>query len=245
MRSFNPGAFVLLLFAVQIGLTAMSSSLDENRWKEKRDKMVFTQIERRGIKDSRVLKALRNVPREKFVPLELYARAFEDGPLPIGKGQTISQPYIVAYMTELAQIEPTDRVLEIGTGSGYQTAVLAELSQHVYTVEIVAELAQQAKKNLLAIGYKNISFKTGDGYQGWREQAPFDVILVTAAALSVPEALKEQLNKEGRLIIPVELGVDYQVIQKWIKMKDGSLEVEEKIPVRFVPLVHPDEESKQ
>jgi protein-L-isoaspartate(D-aspartate) O-methyltransferase len=228
--------FVFFLFFILFSYTSALAQ-DPSVMIEKRQHMVQSQIEARGVKNPRVLQAMRDTPRESFVPDGLQSRAFEDGPLPIGEGQTISQPYIVAYMTELAEIEPHDRVLEIGTGSGYQCAVLAALAQEVHTIEIVPSLAERAKKILATLGYKNIKFKTGDGYAGWAERGPFDAILVTAAASGVPEALKQQLNVGGRLIIPVTVTQDYQVIQKWVKFPDGSLEYEEKIPVRFVPLV--------
>ena len=159
-----------------------------------RKKMVKSQIEERGVKDSATLAALRKVPRHSFVPASEVANAYEDRPLPIGYGQTISQPYIVAYMTEIIKPKPGHRVLEIGTGSGYQAAVLAEIVSKVYTIEIVEELGKQAPTRLKNLGYKNMEVKTADGYHGWKEHAPFDAIVVTAAAEYIPPPLKEQLK---------------------------------------------------
>ena len=196
-----------------------------------REEMVRTQIAARGITDARVLEAMRKVPRELFVGPENRGAAFHDGPL--GHGQTISQPYIVAYMTELLDIGEGDRVLEIGTGCGYQTAVLAELAGLVCTVEIVPELAERARETLGGLGYTNIVFRTGDGRLGWPERAPFDAIIVTAAPASVPPALKEQLADGGRLVIPV--GASTQFIHRIVRRGDG-FDDEGLIAVRFVPL---------
>lgn len=175
--------------------------LDE--FEKSREKMVELQIIRRGIKDPLVLAAMKKVPRHLFVPESLRSQAYEDHPLPIGEKQTISQPYIVALMTEALRLKNTDRVLEVGTGSGYQTAILAEIVKHVFTVERIPSLADRAKKLLDALGYKNITYRIGDGSLGWPEEAPFDGILVSAAAPSIPQPLVDQLAMGGRLIIPV------------------------------------------
>ena len=204
---------------------------DENRGG--REEMVRTQIASRDISDPRVLSAMRSVPRELFVRPEDHRAAFQDGPLPIGCGQTISQPYIVAYMTDLLGIGEGSRVLEIGTGCGYQTAVLAELAEAVYTVEIISELSGRARETLAGMGYSNIEFRTGDGRDGWPEEAPFDAIIVTAAPEHVPPTLKEQLADGGRLVIPV--GSSVQFIHRIVRRRD-DFEDEGLIAVRFVPL---------
>lgn len=174
-----------------------------DEFEKNREKMVELQIIRRGIKDPLVLAAMRKVPRHLFVPEPLRSQAYEDHPLPIGEKQTISQPYIVALMTEALRLKDTDRVLEVGTGSGYQTAILAEIVKHVFTIERIPSLAEKAKKLLDTMGYKNITYRIGDGSLGWPEEAPFDGILVSAAAPSVPQPLVDQLAMGGRLIIPI------------------------------------------
>jgi protein-L-isoaspartate(D-aspartate) O-methyltransferase len=196
--------------------------------------MIERQLRPRGIDDPRVLQAMTKVPREKFVPKELQARAYEDRPLPIGFGQTISQPYIVAFMTQELKPKPTDRVLEIGTGSGYQAAVLSELVAQVYTIEIVRPLAQRAAVTLEALGYKNVLVKGGDGYQGWPEHAPFDAIIVTAAPDHVPQPLVEQLKEGGRMVIPVG-GIFVQHL-KVLEKRGSVVKQIAAIPVKFVPL---------
>ena len=203
----------------------------ENR--DGREEMVRTQIVSRDISDEGVLAAMRKVPRELLVRPEDGRCAFYDGPLSIGCGQTISQPYIVAYMTELLGLGSGDRVLEIGTGSGYQTAILAELAAAVYTVEIIPELSGRAQRALAAMGYAGIEFRTGDGCDGWPDEAPFDAIVVTAAPENVPPALKEQLAEGGRLVIPV--GTSVQYIHRIVRRGD-DFEDEGLIGVRFVPL---------
>jgi protein-L-isoaspartate(D-aspartate) O-methyltransferase len=196
--------------------------------------MVEEQIERRGIRDYRILDAMRKVERHLFVGVAMKDFAYEDRPLPIGYDQTISQPYIVAYMTAVAGLEPEDRVLEIGTGSGYQAAVLAEIVDHVYTVEIVRPLAEMARRRLEDLGYKNIKAKHGDGYKGWLEYAPFDKIIVTAAPLEIPEELVKQLKLGGRMVVPV--GSIFQELYLVIKTEEGYKK-EALLPVRFVPMV--------
>lgn len=184
----------------------------------------------------RVIEAVKRVPRHKFVDGQLKSRAYDNNPLPIGSGQTISQPYIVALMTDLAEIDPDDKVLEVGTGSGYQTAVLAELAKHVFSIEIVPELAETAKKRLQKMGYENINTRRGDGYHGWPEEAPFDAILVTAAAENIPPPLLEQLKPGGRLVIPV--GAPYATQELLLVKKDekGDYDITHVLPVAFVPL---------
>ena len=200
-----------------------------------RQKMVEEQLRPRGIRDERVLAAIAKVPREEFLPENLRAQAYTDSALPIGHDQTISQPFIVAFMTEQLRPQPTDRVLEIGTGSGYQTAVLAELVKDVYTIEIVEPLAKDASARLARLGYDRAHVKTGDGYQGWPEVAPFDAIIVTCAPDKVPPSLAQQLKNGGRMIIPVGAGIDQQLYL--LEKKDGQLAQTAILPVRFVPMV--------
>jgi len=201
-----------------------------------REAMVRTQIARRGVRDRWVLAAMRAVPRHEFVPRHLRSRAYDDCPLPIGHGQTISQPYIVAYMTEVLRLKPKEKVLEIGTGSGYQAAVLSELTPTVYTVEIIRALATQAAERLERLGYKTIKCKVGDGYYGWPEHAPYDAIIVTCAAGSVPPPLLKQLKPGGRMVIPV--GPPGQVQQLVLVKKDseGKITSESLMAVAFVPM---------
>ena len=195
--------------------------------------MVAAQIEERGVRDPRTLAAMRKVPRHLFVPPHLAHDAYADHPLPIGHGQTISQPYIVAFMTEALGLRGGETVLEIGTGSGYQAAVLAEIAARVYTIEIVAPLAEESRERLARLGYGNVEVRAGDGYQGWPERAPFDAVIVTAAAPRVPEPLKEQLKDGGRLVIPV--GDAYQELI--VLTRRGTRYAEERVlPVRFVPM---------
>jgi len=196
--------------------------------------MTETQIRARGVRDKRVLAAMERVPRHLFVPEELRASAYADEPLPIGEGQTISQPYIVAYMTETLRLQGPEKVLEVGTGSGYQTAVLAELVRDVYTVEIVAKLSARAKGVLDGLGYGNVHYLVGDGSAGWPEAAPFEAIMVTAAAAEIPGALEDQLATGGRMIVPV--GTDLQELVL-IRREAKGLRRERLLAVRFVPLV--------
>ncbi|RMG94416.1 MAG: protein-L-isoaspartate(D-aspartate) O-methyltransferase [Deltaproteobacteria bacterium] len=202
---------------------------------DERDRMVAEQIEARGVTDPRVLAAMAKVPRHLFVPDAYQAEAYQDHPLPIGHGVTISQPYIVALMTELAEVRPGDKVLEIGTGSGYQAAVLAELGAEVYSIEVIEPLARRAKERLAKLGYDRVHVRHGDGYRGWPEAAPFDAVVVTAAPPEVPEALREQLADGGRLVIPV--GSRYQEL-KVITRRGNRFDERTVIPVRFVPMVH-------
>ena len=201
---------------------------------ERRAHMVETQIVARGVRDPRVLAAMREVPRHLFVDPSESAHAYEDHPLPIAGNQTISQPYIVALMTELAEITPQEKVLEIGTGSGYQSAVLAKLAREVYSIEIVPELARQSAERLKKLGYGNVTVREGDGYRGWPEHAPFDAIIVTAAPDRIPQPLLDQLAPGGRMVIPV--GSFFQELKVLSKEKNGRITEKDIIPVRFVPM---------
>jgi protein-L-isoaspartate(D-aspartate) O-methyltransferase len=198
-----------------------------------RERMVVEQIEARGVRDARTRAALRKVPRHLFVPPEAEAQAYDDHPLPIGHGQTISQPYIVAFMTEALGLRGGERVLEVGTGSGYQAAVLAEIAAQVYSIEIVEPLAAEAKERLRRLGVSNVEVRAGDGYAGWPEAAPFDAVIVTAAAPRIPEPLKQQLEDGGRLIIPVGEGVQELVV---VTRRGANFEERSVLPVRFVPM---------
>lgn len=209
---------------------------------EARRKMVRGQIVARGISDSRVISAMEKVPRELFVDQFDYEYAFHDGPLSIGHGQTISQPYIVAYMSEKLQIKVSDRILEIGTGSGYQTAVLAELAAEVYTVEIIAELSERARAVLSRFDYDNIHFRAGNGFVGWEEEAPFDAIIVTAAPEHVPGKLLSQLAQGGRMIVPVGLSVQHL---RLYRRTGDKISDEELIGVRFVPMTGRTEDDEE
>jgi protein-L-isoaspartate(D-aspartate) O-methyltransferase len=199
--------------------------------------MVRYQIEDRNVRDQGVLAAMRTVPRHEFVPERYRDQAYNDHPLPIGLGQTISQPYIVAFMTELLKLKPEDRVFELGTGSGYQAAVASKMAGSVYTMEIYRDLADSARERLEALEYKNVHSRYGDGYFGWKEKAPFDAIIVTAAADHIPPPLIEQLKPGGRLIIP--LGSPFSIQQLVLVTKDLKGKVSERpvIAVRFVPLL--------
>jgi protein-L-isoaspartate(D-aspartate) O-methyltransferase len=208
---------------------------EKDRNAEARNLMVETQIISRGISNPSTLEAMRKVPRHLFVPAEYARDAYSDRPLPIGYRQTISQPFIVAYMTELVRPTKSKKVLEIGTGSGYQAAVLAEIVDTVYTIEIVPELARESAARLKVLGYQNIISKYGDGYKGWPEHAPFDIIIVTAAADHIPQPLKEQLAEGGRLVMPVGNPATVQELILLIKRK-GKITEQRLEPVRFVPL---------
>jgi protein-L-isoaspartate(D-aspartate) O-methyltransferase len=209
---------------------------DEAHYDQKRRDMVDTQIIRRGIKDPRVIQAMLRVKRHKFVPDDYLNQAYDDGPLPIGEGQTISQPYIVAYMTEILQIEPDHKILEIGTGSGYQAAVLSELTPHVYSMDIIKTLVSRARETLAAEGFSTVKIRHGDGYKGWPEEAPFDAIIVTCAPDDIPGALVAQLKEGGRMIIPIGGVFSTQQLVLAKKMK-GKIKKKEVLPVRFVPMI--------
>ena len=214
---------------------AASPSAGPAYWRQQRRDMVRHQLMPRGIRDSRVLKAMLTVPRHQFVAEGDRDRAYQDGPLNIGQGQTISQPYIVAYMTEQAAIQPDDTVLEIGTGCGYQTAILATLARWVYSVEIVERFVQPTRNRLRQLGYDNVSIRHGNGYEGWAEHAPYDVVLVAAAPPTIPQPLIEQLAMGGRLVMPV--GEAAQTLQVLTKSPAG-MAIGDQIPVRFVPMVN-------
>ncbi|MCK5534420.1 protein-L-isoaspartate(D-aspartate) O-methyltransferase [bacterium] len=213
---------------------------EETIFAQARKEMIETQIKRRGIKDQRVLEAMFKVKRHKFVPQSEQKLAYEDYPLPIGKEQTISQPYIVALMTELLQLEGKEKVLEIGTGSGYQAAILAELANEVYTIEILEPLAINAEKVLRELDYSNVTVKCGDGYLGWEEYAPFDSIIVTCAPPYIPQPLIDQLAEGGKMVIPV--GIHYQELKLLKKIK-GKIKTTNIIPVRFVPMTRESDED--
>ncbi len=205
----------------------------EEYFAQAREVMVESQIETRGIEDERVLAAMREVKRHLFVPEDLRYLAYGDHPLPIGEDQTISQPYIVAVMTQLLHLDGPDKVLEVGTGSGYQAAVLGEIASEVYTIEIVEQLAKRSEKLLQDLGYDNVHVRHGDGFLGWPEEGPFDAIIVTCAPPEIPEPLKEQLADSGRMVIPV--GTDWQELMV-LEKHDGKIEQKSVLPVRFVPM---------
>ena len=211
---------------------ARPDSIDQ-QFVEQRERMVREQLQGRDVKDARVLAAMRKVPRHKFVPKDLVSSAYEDYPLPLILGQTISQPYIVGYMTQALELRGGERVLEIGTGSGYQAAVLAEIVREVYTIEILPELAAQAQYTLNALGYKNIRVRCGDGYIGWPEAAPFDRIIVTAAPDHIPQPLVDQLKLEGKMIIPVGSQEQELIL---VEKNAKGISRRTTIPVRFVPM---------
>jgi len=213
-----------------------SQEFQSDSFEKKRDRMVLEQIELRGVNDRAVLKAMRKVPRHKFVPDIYMEYAYNDYPLPIGEEQTISQPYIVAYMTAALKLEPSDKVLEIGTGSGYQAAVLAEICDSVYTIEIFESLGNKALRLLNSLHYDNIKVKIGDGYKGWPEFSPFDVIIVTCSPSEIPQALIDQLEEGGRMIIPVGLKNNQNLVL--LKKKNGKIKQHSVLPVRFVPMIN-------
>jgi protein-L-isoaspartate(D-aspartate) O-methyltransferase len=215
----------------------------EDSYAKKRQAMMEHDIKGRGIKDKNVLEVMGKIPRELFVDVSLRDRAYADHPLPIGEGQTISQPYIVALMTEALKLKPSDRVLEIGTGSGYQAAVLAEIVKEVFTIEIRKSLAEEATQRLKDLGYKNVKVKFGDGYYGWEEYAPFDAIIITASANHIPPPLIKQLKEGGRLILPLGSTLFYQTLTLATKEK-GELNIEEMGGVIFVPMTGEVEKSK-
>jgi protein-L-isoaspartate(D-aspartate) O-methyltransferase len=236
------GAAAILVVLSAPGLLALPGGAggearargQEEWYVARRQRMVAEQLRDRGIRDPAVLKAMETVPREEFVSAMERSRAYDDGPLPIGKGQTISQPYIVALMTELIAPKPDDVVLDIGTGSGYQAAVLAEIVKKVYSIEIIPELAESAAARLRRLGYDNVEVRTGDGWLGWPEHAPFDGIVLAAAPEVVPPPLLEQLAPGAALVLPV--GDDYQDLVVHRKQEDGSIARERVISVRFVPM---------
>ena len=220
----------LLLFAL-----GWLSSFAADLYAEKRLRMVQKDLQARGIKDPKVLEAMGRIPRHLFVDDSQRDRAYADHPLPIGEGQTISQPYVVAMMTEAIRLKPTDRVLEVGTGSGYQAAVLAEMVKEVYTIEIRKSLAESAANRLAELGYRNVKAKYGDGYFGWEEYAPFDAIMITAAANHIPPPLIKQLKEGGRLILPLGSTLFHQTLTL-VTTEKGDLKMEQRESVVFVPL---------
>mgnify|MGYP001575596542 FL=1 len=232
-KKFCPVSLVIFLLA--FALFSASYILASDPYLQKREWMVDHDIKGRGIKDKKVLEAMGKIPRHIFVDDYLKDRAYADHPLPIGEGQTISQPYVVALMTEALKLKPTDRVLEIGTGSGYQAAVLAEIVKEVHTIEIRKSLAEKADKRLKDLGYKNIKVKYADGYFGWEEFAPFDAIILTASANHIPPPLIMQLKEGGRLIIPLGSTVYYQTLTLATKKKN-ELYLEQMGSVAFVPM---------
>lgn len=214
-----------------------SSVTDEGVFKRRREQMVEEQLASRGIKDKEILDAMKCIPRHFFIPEENRTLSYSDRPVPIGFGQTISQPYVVAFMTELLKVDKDDIVLEVGTGSGYQASVLSRLVKQVYTIEVVEKLGKEAMKNLKVLGYTNVKGMIGDGYKGWPEHAPFDAIIVTASAEHIPQPLIDQLKPGGCMVIPV--GGMYAVQDLMLITKDASENIIKKsiIPVRFVPLI--------
>ena len=236
----QPAALTILILLFFVSVSLPQDIHDDNYAEERRD-MVEHQIKARGIRDAKVLQAMMTVPRHKFVLRSYMDHAYIDSPLPIGEGQTISQPYIVAFMTEILELEKSDKVLEIGTGSGYQAAVLAELCDSVYTIEIFESLGKQASKLFEELNYDNIKVKIGDGYKGWKEHAPFDRIIVTCAPSHIPEPLQEQLTEGGIMIIPT--GEFYAQNLVLLEKRNGKLMRENVLPVRFVPMI--DKEGKK
>jgi protein-L-isoaspartate(D-aspartate) O-methyltransferase len=227
----------LIVLMATAAMTCVGKWGANESYEEQREKMVSEQILSRGIKDQRVSNAMRQVPRHLFVSPDIAGIAYEDRPLPIGHGQTISQPYIVALMTELAQLGAKDRVLEIGTGSGYQAAILSRLAGQIYTIEYIEPLGLEASRRLKDLHYENVEVRVGDGYQGWSEHQPFDAILVTAAIEQVPQPLLDQLKPGGRLIIPLGAETESQSLVVIEKDRQGEMRRREVIPVRFVPFL--------
>jgi len=237
MRRTVAIALVMLAAGAFQACGNVSGAVSQDRQVEAR-RMVDSQIRGRGVRDERVLDAMTKVPRHRYVPADQQRSAYADHALPIGYGQTISQPYIVAFMTEALDLSPSDIVLEIGTGSGYQAAILGELAREVYTIEIVPELAERSTRTLAAEGYRNVHVRAGDGYLGWPEHAPFSRIIVTAAPEEIPQALVEQLAVGGRMILPVGPTGGDQELRILTKTNKGVI-TERSLPVRFVPMVKP------
>ena len=241
MKKFQ--LLIIILMIIQLGSILFAqpqqvqpqSSFMSKLWSDKANDMVKYQIEKRGITNKNILRVMRNTPRHLFVPPALSKMAYDDYPIPIGEEQTISQPYIVALMTDLLSLEGNEKILEIGTGSGYQAAILSQLVDTVYTIEIVESLANNAKKRLDNLNYKNVIVKYGDGYKGWPAVAPFDAIIVTAAPVEVPQILIDQLKVNGHIVIPV--GDKWQELQLITKINKNKIKRKNVIPVRFVPMV--------
>jgi protein-L-isoaspartate(D-aspartate) O-methyltransferase len=228
-----PGA-ILLAAGAMLACGPRPAPMTEEFERRAREEMVRTQIAKRGIRDPRVLQAMREVPRHLFVEAAFRREAYADHPLPIGEGQTVSQPYIVALMAELLDIQPQDRILEIGTGSGYSSAVLSRIAREVDSIEILPDLSARAEERLKSLGCTNVFFRVGDGYRGWPEKAPFDGILVTAAPRIAPQPLLEELAPNGRMVIPV--GDFYQELKVFTKDEKGNVTEHSVLPVRFVPM---------
>ena len=240
-------SLIIIFIIIQVGSTSFAQSEQSQlhslymskQWSDKANSMVKYQIEKRGITNTDILRVMRNTPRHLFVPPALSTMAYDDYPIPIGEEQTISQPYIVALMTDLLELKGNEKILEIGTGSGYQAAVLSQLVDSVYTIEIVESLANSAKNRLEKLNYQNVFVKHGDGYKGWPSVAPFDAIIVTAAPEKVPQTLIDQLKAGGHIVIPV--GDKWQELQLITKTDKNKTKKKAVIPVRFVPMVHPTE----
>jgi len=241
----RPWFYFLGAAAIAIGVCVAWVAHSDSDWADQRRRMVDEQFTARGIRNERVLAAMGRVPRHRFVPDAVRASAYEDRPLPIGHGQTISQPYLVAFMTELVDPQAEHRVLEVGTGSGYQAAVLAELVGEVYTIELIPALAEQASARLEQLGYRNVHVRTGDGYQGWPEAAPFDVVVVTCGADHVPEPLFEQLKPGGVMVIPIGSSPAEQSLRVITKDLGGERQFRDVLPVRFVPLRRANDEGRE
>ena len=224
------------LVTVVIIAGVIMQNTNAQTYDKKRADMVETQIAKRGIKSNLVLSAMRKVPRHLFVPANVASLAYTDRPLPIGYDQTISQPFIVGFMSEALEVKPGDKVLEIGTGSGYQAAVLAEMGLEVWTIEIVPELAKMAQENLQNTGYSKVHVKCGNGFKGWPEQAPFDAIILTAAPMDIPRTLLEQLKTGGVMVLPVGPVYSIQKLIKVVKTEEG-IKQKTLLPVRFVPMI--------
>jgi protein-L-isoaspartate(D-aspartate) O-methyltransferase len=235
MRNYPRKALLAAALFFTVCCASARAAITEKEFTRKREDMVSSQIKQRGVEDARVLRAMRKVRRHLFIPSEAGVQAYEDMALPIGEGQTISQPYIVALMTQLLKLKGNEKVLEIGTGSGYQAAILAELSREVYTIEILETLAAKAASLLHRLGYQNVRVKAGDGYLGWPEEAPFDAIIVTCAPEEIPPVLIQQLREGGRLVLPVGTK-DWQEL-KCLTKKSGQLIISSVILVKFVPMI--------
>ena len=228
-------ALVPLFFALTLGVAVAQAPTPADQHRSQRLIMVRDQIEARGVRNAEVLAVMRTVPRELFVPKSVRPQAYEDRPLPIGFGQTISQPFIVGLMTELLGPKKNHRVLEIGTGSGYQAAILSRLVGELYGIEIVPELARSSAETLRTLGFRNVTVREGDGYRGWPEKAPFDRIILTAAPPEIPQVLLEELKSGGRLVAPVGVGAQSLVVVQ--KSTDGKMTTRSVLPVRFVPMI--------
>ena len=243
MRQSSFRTILISFIGITMSITLGISKETKNGYKAKREKMVKTQLEARDITNKKVLEAMRKVPRHEFIPkrFRLFHDPYGDHPVRIGEDQTISQPYIVALMTQILDPKPKEKILEIGTGSGYQAAILDELKCNVYTIEIIEKLAKNAKKTLKKLGYKDIKVKIGDGYKGWKKYAPFDGIIVTCSPDHIPKPLIEQLKEKGRMVIPVG-----ETFTQWlylIKKQKGKIKKKAIIPVRFVPMTGEAEEK--